>query len=83
MFVLVKSAETWHKTVDDIAYAGLPMGTQQMPGVRIDVGRYQANAVFLDTHKNCTQSAPLEGRISCDDCRKLADQAPMTRPLKL
>ncbi|MCG8551112.1 MAG: tetratricopeptide repeat protein [Desulfobacterales bacterium] len=83
MFVLVKSAETWHKTMENIAYVGLPMGTQQMPGVRIDVGRYQANAVFLDTHKKIELKAPpLEGRISCDDCRKLADQGAYDTAIK-
>lgn len=84
VFVLVKSAETWQKTVDDIAYVGLPMGTQQMPGVRIDVGRYQANAVLLDTpqKKIILKAPPLEGRISCDDCRKLADQGAYDTAIK-
>ena len=83
VFVLVKSMEIRHKTMDDITYLGLPMGTAQMPNVRIDVGRYQADAVLLDTHKKIVlKSPPLEGRISCDDCRKLADQGAYDAAIK-
>nr|WP_319394743.1 tetratricopeptide repeat protein [uncultured Desulfobacter sp.] len=83
VFVLVKSMEPRHKTMDDITYLGLPMGTAQMSNVRIDVGRYQADAVLLDTHKKIVlKSPPLEGRISCDDCRKLADQGAYDAAIK-
>ena len=83
VFLLVKSAQTWHKTMDDITYVGLPMGTERMPGVRIDVGRYQADAVLLDSHQKIELKAPpLEGRISCDDCRKLADQGAYDAAIK-
>ena len=83
VFVLVKSIGTWHKTADDITYIGLPMGTEQMPSVRIDVGRYQADAVLLDTHQKIVLKAPpLKGRISCDDCRKLADQGAYNAAIK-
>lgn len=73
-FALVPAKTAWHGTAGKIRFLGLPMAGEPSR-VRMDVGTRSLAAVFLDTGMQVfLKEPPLKEKISCDDCRKLADQ---------
>ncbi len=77
-FALVPAETPWYKKAGETSFLGLPMGNARSR-VRMDVGSHSVTAVLLETgEKFALKEPPLKAKITCDDCRKLADKGAYT-----
>ncbi|MEW5736872.1 MAG: tetratricopeptide repeat protein [Thermodesulfobacteriota bacterium] len=73
-FILVQDGSGKFLVVDEIAYAGIPEAGEEA-AVRLDVDASGVRAVDLAGSKEfALKKPPVEKKLTCADCRRLADQ---------
>ncbi len=78
-FVAIPGSKDDALEVDGIQYMGIPVEKETGPAaakaIRIDIDVENARAVFTDDQKEIVlRKAPLEGKRTCLECRRLADK---------
>lgn len=86
-FVIVMGTKDGVFEVDGIQYVGLPVDNENVSttanAIRMDIDVENARAVFLDGQKEIVlRKAPLKGKRTCLECRRLADKGAYEESIK-
>ena len=85
VFVVLPAETLWQHQADDISYLGIPYGPgkKDLFPVRFDIDHNSVMAIVMDNRERIVLKAPpLQTKITCDDCRRLADRGAYQAAIK-